>query len=131
MIDDPDAQAEAARRALHALAGATERMNDRHELGAVLASLSAATASLSESLHQLATARDHSRGREARPRSRNSQLSQYPMSWELHRAGEILHQVSTLLQHARDAAAHDALPQPQVTQSVSSPSHSNHSNVAL
>jgi len=26
------------------------------------------------------------------------------MSWELHRAGEILHQVSTLLNHAHSAA---------------------------
>lgn len=117
MYDEPAAHAEAVQRALHDLLQAAERMDDRHEIAAVLASLSSATQALSESLHQIAGS--HDRGREHRnhQRVRCSDVGspEFPMSWELHRAGEILHQVSKLLQHAQEAAAHDAADKPPLT----------------
>lgn len=106
MINEPASQAEASRRALHALACATERMDDREEIGAVLASLSSATESFSESLHQIASAHDRRRDRGNHQRAQSAGSPEYPMSWELHRAGEILHQVSNLLRHAHGAASH-------------------------
>ncbi|MFO6453382.1 hypothetical protein [Aeromicrobium sp. MLTX1] len=117
MIDEPAAHAEAAQRALLDLLQATERMDDRHEIGAVLTSLSSATQSLSESLHQIASSHDRGRQHRNHRRLRCSDVgsSEYPMSWELHRAGEILHQVSNLLQHAHEAASQDAPNKPQLT----------------
>lgn len=116
MYDKPAAHAEAAQRALLDLLQATERMDDRHEIGAVLTSLSSATQSLSESLHQIASS--HDRGREHRNHQRvrcsDAGSPEYPMSWELHRAGEILHQVSNLLQHAHEAASHHAEGSPPI-----------------
>lgn len=117
MIDEPAAHAEAAQRALLDLLEATERMDDRHEIGAVLASLSSATQSISESLHQIAITHDQGRDRRNHQRVRSSDVRspQYPMSWELHRAGEILHQVSNLLQHAHEAASRHAQEKPPLT----------------
>ncbi len=110
MIDEPAAHAEAVQRALLALLETTGHMDDRHEMGAVLASLSSATESLSESLHQIASAHDRRRDRGNHQRAQSDRSPEYPMSWELHRAGEILHQVSNLLRHAHDATSQPEQP---------------------
>lgn len=101
-MNEATADAEAARRALRALAKETAQSNGLDQADAILASLSAATESLSEVLHQLAAPHDegNASNRRRTPTSANQPGADYPMSWELHRAGEILHQVSTLLGHA-------------------------------
>lgn len=98
------ADAEAARRALRALAKETAQADGLDQADALLASLSDATESLSESLHQIAASHDKQNPSHRRTRTSASTTgADYPMSWELHRAGEILHQVSTLLDHAHSA----------------------------
>lgn len=105
-MNEATADAEAARRALRALAKETAQADGLDQADALLASLSAATEALSESLHQIAASHDkqnasHRRGMRT---SASPPGAGYPMSWELHRAGEILHQVSSLLDHAHSAA---------------------------
>lgn len=105
-MNEATADAEAARRALRALAKETAQADGLDRADALLASLSAATESLSGVLHQLAAPHDkgNASNRRRTPTSANQPGADYPMSWELHRAGEILHQVSTLLDHAHSAA---------------------------
>ncbi len=105
-MNEATADAEAAQRALRALAKEAAQADGLDQADAVLASLSAATESLSESLHQIAASHDkqNASNRRRTPTSASPPRADYPMSWELHRAGEILHQVSTLLDHAHSAA---------------------------
>jgi len=104
-FESPAADADKVQAALRALAYVTRSIDDPREIYSVLGSLTSAVASLSQSLHQLATfhdgaakkgvwvAGDLSAGREAT----------YQVSWELHRACEILHQVSESIASAHNA----------------------------
>jgi hypothetical protein len=101
------ADADEAQQALRGLAHATRSIDDPTQIYPVLGSLSAAVASLEQSLHQLASVHDGP----ARKRAwvsgddRAGRAASYQISWELHRAGEILRQVVASLDHAHEVEA--------------------------
>ena len=106
-FNDPAADAAEAQQALRGLAHATRSIDDPTQIYSVLGSLSTAAASLEQSLHQLATFHDGP----ARSRTwlhsdpRGSRAASYQVSWELHRAAEILRQVAAGLDRAHEAEA--------------------------
>lgn len=104
-FDNPAADADEARAALRGLAHATRSMDDPRQIYSVLGSLTAAVSSLSQSLHQLAGFHDGPAGKGAWTISDSHAggAAAFEVSWELHRAGEILHEVRESI-----AAAHNA-----------------------
>jgi hypothetical protein len=106
-FNDPAADAAEAQQALRGLAHATRAIDDPTQVYAVLGSLSQAAASLEQSLHQVAAFHDGP----ARKRSwvtgdpKAGRAAAYQVSWELHRAGEILRQVAAGLDRAHETAA--------------------------
>lgn len=106
-FNDPAADAAEAQQALRGLAHATRSIDDPSQIYSVLGSLSAAAASLEQSLHQLASFHDGPgrkrawvSGDEGAGRAASHQIS-----WELHRAGEILRQITASLDHAHQVEA--------------------------
>ena len=106
-FNDPAVDAAEAQQALRGLVHATRSIDDPTQVYSVLGSLSAVAASLEQSLHQLATFHDGPArkrawvsGDERAGRAASSQIS-----WELHRAGEILRQVAASLDHAHEVEA--------------------------
>lgn len=104
---NPTADADEARQALRGLAHTTRSIDDPTQIYSVLGSLSAVASSLEESLHQLAAFHDGPvrkrawvTGDERAGRAASNQIS-----WELHRAGEILRQVAASLDHAHEVEA--------------------------
>lgn len=104
-FENPAADADEVQTALRALAHATRSIEDPRQIYSVLGSLTAAVASLSQSLHQLGSFHDDAakQGVWAAGDSRAGRAATHQVSWELHRAGEILYQVSESI-----AAAHNA-----------------------
>lgn len=104
---DPAADAAEAQQALRGLAHATRSIDDPRQIYAVLGSLSAATASLEQSLHQLAAFHDSPARKEAWVSSddRAGRAAPVQVSWELHRAAEILGQVVAALDDAHEVEA--------------------------
>jgi|GEM_PF-1512610 len=104
---NPASDADAAQQALRALAHATRSIDDPSAIYAVLGSLSSAVASLSQSLHQIAACHDFPRSRAVRvdgdPRA--GRAAAHQVSWELHRAGEVLRHVGQAIDHAHEAEA--------------------------
>jgi len=106
-FNDPAVDAAEAQQALRGLVHATRSIDDPTQVYSVLGSLSAVAASLEQSLHQLATFHDGPArkrawvsGDERAGRAASSQIS-----WELHRAGEILRQVVSTIDHAHEVEA--------------------------
>lgn len=106
-FENPAADADEVQTALRALAHATRSIDDPRQTYSVLGSLTSAVASLSQSLHQLASFHDGvaKKGVWAAGDSRAGRAATYQVSWELHRAGEILHQVSESIASAHNAEA--------------------------
>ena len=106
-FEDPAADANDVQTALRALAHATRSIDDPRQIYSVLGSLTSAVASLSQSLHQLASFHDTSSQRSTWvvTDSRTGRAAAYKVSWELHRSAEILHQVSESIAHAHGAEA--------------------------
>ena len=106
-FEDPAADADEVQTALRALAHATRSIDDPRQIYSVLGSLTSAVASLSQSLHQLASFHDapSQRSTWAVSDSRTGRAAAYKVSWELHRSAEILHQVSESIGHAHGAEA--------------------------
>ena len=109
----PSTDAEAASQALRGLAHTTRSIDDPAQIHAVLGSLSQGLASLEQALHQLGQFHDQP----ARKRDwitgdpRTGRAASYQVSWELHRAAEVVHQVATGLDRAHEVEAtidHDA-----------------------
>lgn len=104
-FEDPATDADDVQAALRALAHATRTIDDPRQIYSVLGSLTSAVASLSQTLHQLASFHDAS-GRQdvsVATDARARRAATYQVSWELHRAGEILSQVSDSISHAHTA----------------------------
>lgn len=99
---DPIADAAEAREAIRGLAHATRSVDDPTTIYPVLGSVSAALASLAQCLHQLGDLHDGPAIRSAwiNGDSRADAASSYRVSWELHRAAEMAHQVATALERA-------------------------------
>lgn len=104
-FENPAADADEVQTALRALAHATRSIDDPRQIYSVLGSLTSAVASLSQSLHQLATFHDNAamKGVWVAGDSRAGRAATFHVSWELHRAGEILHQVSDSIASAHNA----------------------------
>lgn len=105
-FDNPAADADEVQTVLRSLAHATHTIDDPRQVYSVLGSLTSAVASLSQSLHQLAAVHDKPQRRgwmlEPSPRGRSAA---YRVSWELHRAGEMLRQVGETIANAHEAEA--------------------------
>lgn len=103
--ESPAADADDVQTALRALAHATRSIDDPRQIYSVLGSLTSAAASLSQSLHQIAAFHDGAakKGVWVEGDSRAGRAAIYQVSWELHRAGEILHQISEAIASAHQA----------------------------
>ena len=106
-FEDPAARADEVQNSLRALAHATRLINDPRQIYSVLGSLTSAVTSLSQSLHQLAAFHDGAAaaGVWVAGDLRTGRAAAYQVSWELHRAGETLRQISEAIEHAHDAEA--------------------------
>lgn len=106
-FENPSADANEVQTVLRALAHATRSIEDPRQIYSVLESLTSAVASLSQSLHQLAAFHDGAAtaGAWVADDSRSGRAAAYQVSWELHRAGETLRQISGAIEHAHDAEA--------------------------
>lgn len=103
-FEDPAVDADEVQTALRTLAHATRSIDDPRQIYSVLGSLTSAAASLSQSLHQLASFHDGSAEKGAWVGdSRAGRAATSQVSWELHRAAEILHQVSDTIGRAHNA----------------------------
>ena len=104
-FENPAADADEVQASLRALAHATRFIDDPRQVYSVLGSLTSAIASLSQSLHQLAAFHDGEvkKGVWVAGDSRAGRVATYQVSWELHRAGEILRQVSESIASAHNA----------------------------
>jgi hypothetical protein len=127
-FENPAADADEAQQALRGLAHATRSINDPHDIYPILGSLSRAAASMSQSLHQLASFHDGpSRKTGWAPEdSAGARSTAYRVSWELHRAGEMLRQVAETIDHAHEAEAILAYHREFPEQSRSSASIADH-----
>jgi hypothetical protein len=123
-FENPAADADEVQTALRALAHATRSIDDPRHIYSVLGSLTSAVASLSQSLHQLAAFHDN------RPpkadwvpeTSAKARSASYRVSWDLHRAGEMLRQVGETIAIAHEAEAmlayHRKFPEPSASRST-------------
>ena len=104
-FENPSTDADEVQTALRALAHAARSIDDPRQIYSVLGSLTSAVAALSQSLHQLAAFHDAAaqKGVWLAGDSRAGRAATYQVSWELHRAGEILHRVSESIASAHNA----------------------------
>lgn len=125
-FENPAADADEVQVALRALAHATRSIHDPRDIYSVLGSLTLALGSLSQSLHQLAGFHDGSNSKakwatEDNPKTRSAA---YRVSWDLHRAGEMVRQVGDVVENAHEAEAilryHREFPIPPASQSAAS-----------
>ena len=84
----------------------------------MLGSLTSAVASMSQALHQVASFHDGAAkaGVWVAGESRAGRAAAYQVSWELHRVGEILHQVSDVIGRAHNAEARITYERPHLRQ---------------
>lgn len=104
-FENPAADADEVQTALRGLAHATRSIDDPRQIYSVLGSLTSAVASLSQSLHQLGSFHDAAAKDSVwvAGDSRAGRAAAHQVSWELHRAGEILHQVAESIGSAHSA----------------------------
>lgn len=123
-FDEPAAHAAEAEQALRGLAHATRRIEDPSQIYAVLGSLSRATASLSQALHQLGAYHDNHGARAAATIVDPKQTgAAYRVSWDLHRAGEMLASIQKSIDSAHQSEATIIYPNPATPSRPSSRSH--------
>ena len=122
-FENPAADADEVQTALRALAHATRSIDDPRQIYSVLGSLTSAVASLSQSLHQLAAFHDgrHQPADWVAADSPKARSAAYRVSWDLHRAGEMVRQVGDVIGNAHEAEAmrayHRAFPEPPLSAS--------------
>lgn len=107
IFNNPVADADELREAVRGLAHATRSIEDPTSIYPVLGSISSALASLTQSLHQLGDFHD---GPATKTAWRNGdphagRASSYRVSWELHRAAEMIHQVAETVDRAHEIEA--------------------------
>jgi hypothetical protein len=128
-FDNPAADASEAEQALRGLAHATRRIEDPSQIYGVLGSLSRATASLSQALHQLGSYHDnHGARADATIVDPKQTGAAYRVSWDLHRAGEMLASIQKSIDSAHQSEATIVYPNP-VT--ASRPSGRSHDGLSL
>ena len=106
-FNDPVADADELREAVRGLAHATRSIEDPTSIYSVLGSISSALASLSQSLHQLGDFHDGPSRKQAWTNSdpNTGRAASYQVSWELHRAAEMVHQVAECVDRAHEVEA--------------------------
>lgn len=106
-FNEPVADADELREAVRDLAHATRSLEDPTSIYPVLGSISAALASLSQSLHQLGDFHDGPRRKQAWMNGdpHAGRAASYRESWELHRAAEMIHQVAECVDRAHEIEA--------------------------
>ncbi|GAA4699927.1 hypothetical protein [Nocardioides conyzicola] len=121
---DPVADATEVREAIRGLAHATRSVDDPTAICQVLGSISSALASLTQTLHQLGDTHDRPAIRRAwiNSDSRADCASSYRVSWELHRAAEMTHQVAAAVDRAHEIEATIAYDHPPVNPAHGVPS---------
>ena len=106
-FNDPVADADELREAGRGLAHATRSIEDPTSIYSVLGSISSALASLSQSLHQLGNFHDGPSRKlawmDGDPHA--GRAASYKVSWELHRAAEMVHQVAECVDRAHEVEA--------------------------
>lgn len=122
-FENPAADADEVQTVLRALAHATRSIDDPRDIYSALGSLTSAVASLSQSLHQIAAFHD---GRQRQTEwvpadSPKARSAAYRVSWDLHRAGEMVRQVGDVIADAHEAEAtlayHRGFPEPPLSRS--------------
>jgi len=106
-FNDPVVDADELREAVRGLAHATRAIDDPTSVYPVLGSISSALASLSQSLHQLGDFHDGPSRKQAWMNGdpNAGRAASYKVSWELHRAAEMVHQVAECVDRAHEVEA--------------------------
>jgi hypothetical protein len=106
-FNDPVADADELREAVRELAHSIRCIDDPTNIYPVLGSISTALASLTQSLHQLGDFHDGPATRVAwiNGDPHAGRASSYRISWELHRAAEMIHQVAETVDPAHEIEA--------------------------
>lgn len=106
-FNNPVADADELREAVRGLAHATRSIEDPTSVYPVLGSISSTLASLTQCLHQLGDFHDGPATKTAwmtgDPHA--GRASSYRVSWELHRAAEMIHQVAEAVDRAHEIEA--------------------------
>jgi hypothetical protein len=105
-FDDPVADAAEVRESVRGLAHATRNVQDPTDLYSIIGSLSSSLASMAQVLQQLGATHDRisSVGGQV-PIGREDRATAYQVSWELHRAAEMVHQVASTVDRAHQLEA--------------------------
>jgi hypothetical protein len=106
-FNNPVADADELREAVRGLAHATRSIEDPTSIYPVLGSVSSALASLTQALHQLGDFHDGPATKTAWMNGdpHAGRASSYRVSWELHRAAEMIHQVAETVDRAHEIEA--------------------------
>lgn len=106
-FNDPIADSDELREASRGLAHATRSLSDPTDVYAVLGALSSSLASMTQSLHQLGDLHDRQATKTALVKNdvHHGRAASYRVSWELHRAAEMLHQVAECVNRAHEIEA--------------------------
>lgn len=104
---NPVADADELREAVRGLAHATRSIEDPTSVYPVLGSISSALGSLTQSLHQLGDFHDGPATKTAWMNGdpHAGRAASYRVSWELHRAAEMVHQVAECVDRAHEIEA--------------------------
>lgn len=104
---DPVADSDGFREAARGLAHATRSVQDPTSIYPVLGAISSALASLTQSLHQLGDFHDGPATKSAWMNGdpHAGRAASYKVSWELHRAAEMIHQVAECVDRAHEIEA--------------------------
>lgn len=106
-FNEPIADADELREAARGLAHATRSLSDPTNVYAILGALSSSLSSMAQSLHQLGHFHDGQAAKTALVRNDpyHGRAASYRVSWELHRAAEMLHQVGECVDRAHEIEA--------------------------
>ncbi|GAB3862663.1 hypothetical protein GCM10028801_28600 [Nocardioides maradonensis] len=105
-FNDPVADADEAREAVRGLAHATRNIEDPTAIYNVIGSLSSALGSMAQVLRQLGATHDHTPADHRQgPARRTDRAAAYQVSWELHRAAEMVNQVAATVDRAHQLEA--------------------------
>jgi hypothetical protein len=106
-FNDPVSDGDELRDAVRGLAHATRSIEDPTSVYPVLGAVSSALASLSQSLHQLGEFHDGPTRKQAWMNGdpHAGRAASYTVSWELHRAAEMIHQVAGCVDRAYEIEA--------------------------
>lgn len=100
-FNDPAADAAEVRESVRGLAHATRNIHDPTTIYNVIGSLSSALASMAQVLQQLGATHDRmSATLGPVPIGRDGQATAHQVSWELHRAAEMVNQVAATVDRA-------------------------------